>query len=162
MRSNCYNCGNCQFNGNAVIYYCSGRIDLLIHACYLHYAIRAIKLYMDSSRGIWHRLYYNKWRVPARQQCVTLYWLTAGNKTVSVEYSSSAGCTVASSASNTTLVNITPVAVSCFANPDPVCVGSATNFNSNYACNTSVLNFNGDDGNAYITTPVSTDINNVL
>src|SRR5664280_2340330 len=57
---------------------------------------------------------------------VTLKWLTAGSKTVTINYTNAGGCKAATATSSTaTLVTLLPVPT--IAGPTPVCVGIAGN-----------------------------------
>ena len=61
---------------------------------------------------------------------VIVKWLTAGSKTVNVNYSNSAGCTAptATSSTPTSVSVLLPVSVIIAADANPVCAGTTVNF----------------------------------
>ncbi|HTB51951.1 MAG TPA: gliding motility-associated C-terminal domain-containing protein [Ferruginibacter sp.] len=85
----------------------------------------------------------------ATDNTVTLTWLTAGSKTVKVNYSSAVGsCLGAAPASSTTTVNASPVPTYTGIPPAEICVGNSVTYatqvgNSNYLW--SVPGTNGVD-----------------
>lgn len=82
---------------------------------------------------------------------VTLQWLTAGSKNVTVNYNNGSGCTGLSAASNITTVNARPIA-NAITGLTSVCVGSTITLTSN-ATGTPSLSYtwNSSNGNATVT-----------
>ena len=90
---------------------------------------------------------------------VTLTWLTAGSKTVTVNYNNAAGCNAVSPASNTTMVGLpTPT----FTSPagSSTCVGSSVTYTTQASENNYNWSVPGVSGTDYIITGGGTGLGN--
>ncbi|MHA7131282.1 glycine-rich domain-containing protein [Algoriphagus namhaensis] len=90
--------------------------------------------------------------IGAADHSVTLTWLTAGTKTVSINYSNSNNCSAAVATVNTTTVNALPQPTFISAPPAQVCVGTSVTYTTESAQSNYVWNVPGISGTDYTIT----------
>lgn len=80
---------------------------------------------------------------------VTLTWLTAGTKNVSINYNNSNNCAAATPTVISTIVNALPVPTFTTAPPDEVCVGESVTYTTEVGQSNYVWNIPGIAGSDY-------------
>ncbi|WP_198673006.1 beta strand repeat-containing protein [Algoriphagus litoralis] len=90
--------------------------------------------------------------IGATNHTVTLTWLTAGTKNVSINYNNSNNCAAATATVNTTIVNALPVPTFIAPPPAQVCVGTSVTYSTQSGQSNYLWNVPGTAGTDYTIT----------